>query len=288
MKEIAFYEIYRNAPAERREWLRSFRMLHPYHRITWGSSEWGYIASGSGSDAVMILGGATSTAESSYELISVVEHEFRVISPTYPAVTSADVLLDGFVAMLDMAGVDRVHLYGHSLGAGIAHMFVRRHPDRVNRIVLSGFGLPSRKAARKSRLRARLFGILPYGSVKRHYLRDVGRTYADDGEAAFMLAYTYDRLELQHSRSTLRARFRLMRDLIANAEAYGVGEPVERPGRVLLIRAEDDGEFSPDAQAALCDTYPGATVKVFPSGGHDVRLHNRKAYDEVLLGFLRG
>jgi len=290
VKEIAFYEVYRDVPVERREWLRSFRLRHPYRRLTLGGLEWGYIASGSGRDAVMILGGATSTAESSFELISAVEHEFRVISPTYPPVASVDVLIDGFVAMLDMAGIDQVHLYGHSLGAGIAHVFVRSRPDRVSKVVLSGFGLLSRKAAQKSRRRSRLFEILPYSLVKRHYFRDVGRAYADadDGEAAFVAAYTRDRLELQHSRSTMRGRYRLMRDLIDNADIYRVDELVERPGQVLILQAEDDGEFDPDAQTALRDTYPGATVKVFPSGGHDVRRHNREAYDEVLLDFLRG
>jgi len=290
VKERAFYEVYRDVPAERREWLRSFRLRHPYHRMTLGSAEWGYVASGSGRDAVMILGGVTSTAESSFELISAVENEFRVISPTYPPVASVDVLIDGFVAMLDMAGIDQVHLHGHSLGAGIAHVFVRSRPDRVNKVVLSGFGLPSRKAAQKARRWSQLFEILPYGTVKRYYLRDVGRAYADadDGEAAFMTAYTYDRLELQHSRSTLRGRYRLMRDLIDNPDIYRMEEPVERPGQVLILQSEDDGDFAPDAQAALCDTYPGAVVEVFPSGGHDVRRHNREAYDEVLLEFLRG
>ncbi len=290
MKEIAFYEIYEHGPAERREVLRSFRLRHSYHRMTFGGLEWGYIASGSGRDAVMILGGVTSTAESSFELISVLEQEFRVISPTYPPVTSADILIDGFVTMLDMAGIDQVHLLGHSLGAGIAHVFVRRRPDRVSKVVLSSFGLPSRKAAKKSRRRSWLFEKLPYGTAKRHYFREVRRAYADadDGEAAFATAYAYDRFELQHTPATLRGRYRLMRDLIDNADDYRAGEPTERPGQVLIIQAEEDGEFAPDAQVALGDTYPGATIKVFPTGGHDVRRHNREAYDETLLDFLRG
>lgn len=290
MKEIAFYEIYEHVPAERREVLRSFRLRHPYHRMTLGGLEWGYIASGSGRDAVMILGGVTSTAESSFDLISVLEQEFRVISPTFPPVISADILIDGFVTMLDMAGIDQVHLYGRSLGAGIAHAFVRSRPDRVNKVVLSSFGLPSRKAAKKLRRWSWLFERLPYGTVKRHYFREVRRAYADadDGEAAFIAAYTYDRFELQHTPATLRGRYHLMRDLIDNAEVYRVGEPVERPGQVLILQAEDDGAFAPDAQVALRDVYPGATVKVFPSGGHDVRRHNREAYDEILFDFLRG
>ena len=80
----------------------------------------------------------------------------------------------------------------------------------------------------------------------------------------------------------------MMRDLIDNADIYRVREPIKRPGRVLILQAEDDAGFMPAAQAALRDTYPGASIKVFPSGGHDVRRHNRKAYDEILFGFLRG
>jgi pimeloyl-ACP methyl ester carboxylesterase len=40
------------------------------------------------------------------------------------------------VAVLDAAGVERAHLYGHSMGGMIAQALARDYPDRVRRVVL--------------------------------------------------------------------------------------------------------------------------------------------------------
>jgi pimeloyl-ACP methyl ester carboxylesterase len=46
-----------------------------------------------------------------------------------------DDLADDVLAVMDSAHLDRAHLLGHSLGAGVALLMAARHPDRVRKVV---------------------------------------------------------------------------------------------------------------------------------------------------------
>lgn len=289
MKEAAFDRIYRHVPAERREQLRQFRATHPYKRLTVDGVEWEYIACGEGEEALLILGGGMTTGEASFNTIMKTEGKYRVVSPSYPPVGKMAPLADGLMAILNAEGIGRAHVKGHSLGAAIAHVCVRRYPERVDKLVLSGFGLYNERNAQRARRALRLFALFPYWFVSGYYKRRMAKLLSgiDAVEGAFMLAYVSDLLDLQHSKKTLIGQFRLLEDLVNSADTYRVFEPVEGAGRVLILQAKDDTGFEPDEQAALRATYPGAQVHLFEEGGHLVGITRREEYDAVLYGFLK-
>jgi pimeloyl-ACP methyl ester carboxylesterase len=135
-----FDEIYHDVPAERRNCSRRFRATHPLKRLTVEDATWAYIAAGQGAHALLILGGAMSTAETSFRHIERYEGQYRIVSPSYPPLGRLAPAPDGLAGILDAEGIARAHVFGHSLGAGIAHAFIRRYPERVEKLVLSGFG----------------------------------------------------------------------------------------------------------------------------------------------------
>ncbi len=194
-------------------------------------------------------------------------------------------IADGLSAILGAEGIERVHVFGHSLGAAIAHVLVRRHPDSVDKLILSGFGLYNPRHARL----VKLFVRLPYGVLRAYYRRVIARlaSGAEATERAFMRAYFEELFARLHTRETFMARLRLIVDLIDHADMYRVFVPVERPGRVLIIAAEDDRGFQPSERATLIASYPGAQVCRFESGGHWVGLTHREAYDVALYRFLK-
>ncbi len=67
-----------------------------------------------------------------------------------PRGVPASVAVDRIAASLSGA----VDLHGHAAGAGLAHLFVRRHPRLVRRLALSRFGLYTRAHLLRARLRA--------------------------------------------------------------------------------------------------------------------------------------
>lgn len=285
-----FDELYRAVPAALRDELRRFRETHPYRRITTAGAQWEYIASGAGSRAVLLLGGGASVGETAFRRITALEGEYRVISPSYPALARMAPVCDGLAAILDAEGIQQTHIFGHSLGSAVAHAFVRRHPGRVDRLALDAFGLytPQRRKS-YSRL-MRIFLSLPYAWLAGYYRRLVKRlTAAAPGpESAFWSAYADELFTRLLSKEAGRAQFLLLLDMIDHMEAYGAFQPVERPGRVLIIRALDDRGFLRKEQEALIRTYPGALVHTFERGGHLSGFTRAAEFDRYLYGFLAG
>ena len=282
-----FDTIYRNVPEQRRQQLRHFRATHPYRRLTTRGVEWEYIASGQGEQALLILGGAMST---SFDHILRAEAEYRVLSPTYPPVGKMGPLTDGLAAILDAEGIERAHVFGHSLGAAIGHVLIRRHPTRVGKLVLSGFGLYNERTVRLTRRLLRLFELLPYRLVTGYYKGRMARLLAglEEGERAFYLTYMNDVIDRQLTRRILLGQFKLLVDMLDQAGAYRVFEPLDDTDRVCIIQAADDTGFAPDEQAALRATYPGAQVHIFEAGGHLAGVTRRDEFLTALYGFLRG
>ena len=259
----------------------AFRAAHKPARARLAGSDWEYIDAGEGPPAILLLPGGLGVAESSFRAISRLEPRARVIAPTIPAVGDVRQVVDGLAGLLDHAGLERVHVSGHSLGSGLAHVLVRRHPDRVGRLALGSFGLYTRTHARL----ATLFLRLPPRLLAAYYRRAAARltSDADPAEAAFLRA-TVDEV-LRDPREGL-ARLQLLVDLVNHPRRYRLFEPVERPGRVLIIGAADDRGFSAVEREALITAYPGATVRIFPRGGHWVALAEQAAYEATLDGFL--
>jgi lipase len=264
--------------------LEAFRRTHPHREARVAGLAWDYVAGGEGPPLLFLTGGL-GVAEASFPTIERLERDRRVLAPTYPAVDRVGETVDGLVGLLDAEGVERADVLGHSLGAGLAHVLVRRYPDRVDRLVLGSFGLYTR--AHRQLVRA--FLRLPERALAAYYRRAAARlsSAADPEEAAF-LHDLVERVLGPKSPSRGLDRLRLIVDLFDHARDYRIFAPVERPGRVLLIGARDDRGFSAVEREALMASYPGATVRIFPRGGHWVGLAQRAAYDETIDRFLGG
>ncbi len=184
-----------------------------------GGVPWTYRAAGQGPRGLLVLGEPRVA-------VAPLEYTRRVLAPRLPRVETVLAALDGLVELLGHERLTRVDVYGHGVGAALAHALVRRHPDRVDRLALSGFGL--------------------YGPVKARWVRWLDRwtqvlpPFAVRGRAPHELA--------------------LLADLMRNRSVLHVDELERRPGRVLVVLDPGDRAFSRREQQALLDTYPGATA----------------------------
>jgi len=158
-----FDEIYANVKPEYKERLLNFRAAYPYKRITLNGVTWEYIAAGQGDEALLLLGGGLSVGEAAFDTILRYAETYRVLSPSYPAVGTMGALVDGLVKLLDTEGITRTHVFGHSMGAAVGHVLVRRYPERVDKLALSGFGLYTARNARRAKLGFALFKWMPDG-----------------------------------------------------------------------------------------------------------------------------
>ncbi len=280
--------IYRGAPQDYVDELMRYRATHPLRSRLIDGVKWNYILSGEGTQPVLILGGAMSTAESSRSLAASLEGDFRILAPAYPVYTRLGAYLDGLAQLLELEGLEQVHFFGQSLGAGVGHAFTRRHPHKVDKLILSSFGLYNKHNLRQAKWSLRLFRLLPYGFVSGYYKRRMPRLLAglDPGELAFWLAYMDDVLDLQLNKPILMSQFKILEDLFENPVEYRTYAPLQSQN-VLILQTKDDTGFALDEQAALRQTYPNARSHLFAQGGHLARATQRDEYDAVLQAFLK-
>lgn len=283
-----FDEIYQDVKPEYRERLLNFRAAHPYKQVPLDGVPWDVIVAGQGDEALLLLGGGLSVGEAAFADILRYAERYRVLSPSYPAVGTMGALVDGLVKLLDVEGIARAHVFGHSMGAAVAHVLVRRHPERVDKVILSGFGLYTARNARRAKLGFALFRWMPDGYIRAVYMPKIRRMLAgvNPDEVAFLVAYFEELFALHHTKASLIGQFNLLADMVIHADEYHVFEPVERPGKVLFIAAEDDRGFTAEERAALIAAYPGAQTHIFENGGHWVGVVRREAYHAVLRDFL--
>jgi len=222
--KLTFAEIYQDVKPEYKERLLDFRAAHPYKRVTLHGVPWEYIAAGQGDEALLLLGGGLSVGEAAFDTILRYAESYRVLSPSYPAVGTMGNLVDGLVKLLDAEGIARAHVFGHSMGAAVAHVLVRRHPERVDKLALSGFGLYTARNARRAKSGLAMFKWMPDGYIRAVYMPKIRRMLGgiDPDESTFMTAYFEELFALHHTKGSLVGQFNLLADMVIHADDYHV------------------------------------------------------------------
>ena len=105
---------------------------------------------GEGEQTLVLLNGTSGHIEAwTQNVRALVEAGYRVVGYDYPGhgyttLTDHDLEIPEYeahlLALLDVLGLERVHLLGESLGGWIAIKFAQHHPERVRTLVLSAPG----------------------------------------------------------------------------------------------------------------------------------------------------
>lgn len=287
MRQKSFDTIYRNVPRHRVDELLEFRSTHSMQRRSIDGMEWNYILSGKGSEAILIMGGLTSTADTAHSWIAKLEKTYRVLVPSYPLYETMGAFVDGLVKLLELEGIEQIHFFGSSLGAGVGHVLIRRYPDRVNKLILSAFGLYNSRKLKQTEQFLRLYQLLPYWLVSQYYKAILPSLLkgVDEDEKLFWIAYMRDLLDHQNNKRTLMSQYQMLVDLFENASTYNIDESVSSHC-VLILQAKDDKGFDRSEQESLRLTYPNANVHLFEEGGHLAGMKQGIEYDEILYRFL--
>ena len=115
---------------------------------TLNGHEFSYLDSGDG-PALLFIHGLTGSQRNWAHLIDALNHDHRVLAPDLfgfgaSAKVMGDYSLGAHAAtlrdLLDLLGINRVTLVGHSFGGGVAMQFCYLFPERVERLVLVSSG----------------------------------------------------------------------------------------------------------------------------------------------------
>lgn len=262
-----------------------FRAAHPDRSLVVGDTRWRYAVGGVGPDAVLVLPGGSMRPDSYFRLIGVLEREHRVIAPTYPAVSTISDLVEGVIAILDAERVARAAVFGASFGGYVAQVLVRRHPERVDRLVLSHTAVRHLAGRRPMRVLATVLPALPERLVRAVMWRIWMHLFSVSSDVrAFWLSLLRGVLD-----GLSKAQLVGITRCISDFTGYRLTQDdlTTWPGQVLILESDRDAAYGSAARAELRATYPGATVHTFRDAGHTALWTHADEYNEIIRSFLR-
>ena len=282
----AFDRYYRNVPRQKLDQLVRFRAAHPVkHALAYGV-KWNYIASGRGSEALLILPGLLGIGEMSFQHIQAFENDYCVIVPSYPCeLTIVNQMADGIATILAAEGIQQAHVLGGSYGGMVAQCLVRRYPQRVLSLVLSHSGGPQPNRAATNRKFIALLRLLPM-SLLRLMLKGATRKSLKDApeQIPFWTAYSNEMMA-RLRKADLISRYQVAVNFDA-ASAFTPDDLKGWPGRILILEGDNDPLAGAPARAALKALHPQARVHTFQGSGHVASIAKLDEYVAVIKRFL--
>jgi pimeloyl-ACP methyl ester carboxylesterase len=264
--------------------VRKFREEHPLKRAVIHGQEWEYIAAGQGERALLLLPGALAVADSTWLTLPHFEKRFQVIAPTYPPVLTMAELVDGIAGILDREGIERAAVSGGSYGGLVAQVFVRRHPERTERLILSHTAVPDADRARQLQWALKLLGWMPEGLLCAIFRKRLLGLLPRTPEAAEFRAYT-EEVTGRATKEEILALYWRGADFLVHYR-LNPRDLDGWPGRILLLMSDDDPVTPEPARRNLQALYPKAEVHLFSGSGHATALLQPEKYFEVMDRFL--
>ncbi|MBC7813817.1 MAG: alpha/beta hydrolase [Burkholderiales bacterium] len=277
---------FQNVPQAQLDVLLKFKDIHPERSINVGSATWHYLASGRGPKALLILVGGSRMAETAFKLISAFENEYRVIVPSYPDVMQLSQIEEGVAAILDAEGVQSVSVLGASFGGMVAQAFVRRYPQRVEKLILSNTaGILPAEYVDKLEKGLKLIGWLPLWLLRSKLRRQILR-HAETfprAEKSFwegVLSSIVDHM----TKDSLRSQFATMLDV--HERGFKAQDLAGWQGSILVLESGNDLAFPEVMRQSMHNLYLQAQFVNFPNGGHIPMVTEWEAYNRVIHEFL--
>lgn len=207
--------------------------------------------------------------------VSALADRFDCITYDLGPRSTAEALARDALELLDSRGIARCHIVGHSTGGAIAQVIASEHPERVDRLVLSGtWCSPTAPFSALFTLRKRV-------------LSELG------AEAAAVLgtlfAWPNDWLEA-HPEQLALFDAADTQPLLARMDAILAYDGSARLARIraptLVVCAQDDNLVPIAHSRRLASGIAGAKLKLLPYGGHFPQATATAQYNEVLMEFL--
>jgi 3-oxoadipate enol-lactonase len=175
---------------------------------------------------------------------------------------SARMLAEDAVAVLDAAGLERVHVLGTSLGGMVALQVALDWPGRVDRLVLACTTPGGESAAPMPEQSVRLIAEMPTLPREVAMRRGVENALAPGADPAMI-----DRI-MEHRVATAQR----LPAWLAQAAAGMSFDVWDRVGEIaaptLVLTGDCDVVVDPRNSELLASMIPGARLEVFPGTGH--------------------
>jgi pimeloyl-ACP methyl ester carboxylesterase len=267
------------------ERLRAFRASYPNKSLTVAGIAWSYRVCGAGPRTLLMPPGGELVNDMGFDLAGTLAQRYRVVYPAYPRVQTLATLADGIAAILEAEGCALVTVLGASFGGAVAQCLVRRHPDKVERLILSNTGVPQANLIRTRKIVNAILGAIPWPVLRAPLAKSIIKLLgAPAGELPFWRVYCRELFTTRLGKADVLANLRIQLEYHERYR-FAPDDLAGWPGKVFVIESDND-IFNPARRKALRDTYPQAPVHTFHGAGHAPAFSRAGEYLEVLERFL--
>jgi len=251
--------------------------------ITVQTKTWRYRIAGKGEKTVVILPGALGAGNLFTQHIAELLPDVHLVTPEYPPANSVAEFLNAFDAILKAENVQTPVVYGGSFGGLLAQCWVRRNPQRINALILSGAVAPDAKRISKYRRMLKLLPFLPMPLVR--LLTKI---------AAMKMTKTIQknkelwRAELQNlgskiQREDLASRYNTAMDYDQNFQ-FMPNDLCTTP--ILLLEGSEDRVANKKERDRMRSYYPHAEVTTVEGAGHSLLLTHPQQWKNAVAKFI--
>lgn len=208
--------------------------------LTVAGTRWRYYRLGAGPVVVWLTGGLRRAALG-FGFMELLASRYTVLAPDYPPLRTVAEFDSGLSAILRAEGIPRFHLVCQSYGGMLAQCYLARHPEAVDRLVLSSTGPADYGPAwlPAEYLIIALLRVLPERRVKALLAGRLGKLLAAGPEREGWLAALRDTLEHDLTRADVVSHFAVAADVI-RTRAVRPGAFRAWSGRAVALSAEND------------------------------------------------
>jgi 3-oxoadipate enol-lactonase len=169
----------------------------------------------------------------------------------------ADMARDA-VAVLDAAGIQKAHVYGASMGGGIAQELALLHPDRVASLVLACTALPDPNEPTTPKIPL-VLRIIPPRILIRFAKGDYGSDVSPEA--------------IRDDKNILRSANLPTHGLLAQMQAIAAYHHIPRESVItvptLVLHGDADKTVPVEKGRALAAAIPGSRLEIIHGGGHN-------------------
>ena len=280
VKQRNFEELFRGGePAVARS-LAAFRET-PVKSLEAEGVEWPYLVRGEGPRTLLFLHGMGGAADIWWQQIEALQPDFRIISPTLPAVHTLQEATAGINHILEAENVNRLSIVGTSMGGYIAQYYLSQYPERVEQVVFGNTFPPNEIYRRENGGLRKLVPWLPEWLVMSQFRSNISKTVSPaSGYSPLVEAYLLEQYSGLMSKEQFIGRFDIVLDSFAINRS-----PDRQAVPKLIIESDNDPLVYPELRSRLKQAYPAAQVHTFSGTGHFTYLNEPEAYIEVLRRF---
>lgn len=226
------------------------------------------------------LGGLARILEDEYRLI-LVDHRNHGRSP-HCDTNSYPEMADDVFEVMDREGIDRAHVFGHSMGGKVAMQMAQQAPERIDRLVVGDIA-PVQYGRHHDRILEGMAAVAEAAPQNRAGAEETLAAFVEDADVLSFLLTNWRRG--QDGIWRWRLNFDAIRNQYEAISAKIEGKGVDMP--VLFLRGGQSDYVTADHRNAILKLFPNASVRTVEGTGHWLHAEKPDLVARLIDRFLK-